>query len=118
MTPKSGPASVPQEVVDAAAVYLADPRTRTARMAFLNTLLTGMTVAPLSVEAVVRGLEDMAVTGAEFRPVVVRKWCQRAVRLLEGEAGQRAAEASKAVLGRPDAKQTPSSGWSEDESVE
>ena len=105
---------LPAELVAVAAPYLADPKTRVARVAFLNSLLTGMTVKPLPLEAVIRGIEDMAVAGADFRPVVVRTWCERAVKLIEGEAGRRAAEESSAVLGHPDANQAPS-GWAEDE---
>lgn len=108
----------PDAVLIAAAPYLCDPKTRMARQAFLNTLLTGMTVAPLPLDAVVRGLEDMAVAGAEFRPVVVRAWCLRAQKLIEGEAGAKAAQDSRkaesSALGQPDANQSPS-GWAEDE---
>lgn len=110
---------LPPSVAAVAAPYLSDPKTRMAREAFLGAMLTGMTTYPIPEAAVVRGLEDMAVAGVEFRPVVVRAWCQRAVKLLEGEAGHRAAlDAQSSVLGHPSANQTPSGGvdgFSEDE---
>lgn len=109
---------IPESVTTAAASYLTDPKTRTARLGILRGLLQGMAGTPIPEAAIVRGLTDMAAAGAEFRPVVVRKWAVRAQSLLEGEAGAHAAReaiaAQSSVLGHPNAN-TGHSSFAEDD---
>ena len=83
---------IPANVENAAGGYLTDPRTRAARAGGLRSLLQGMTGKPLPPEVVARGLEDMHSAGVEWRPVVLRTWCERAAKEIQGEAGRRAAQ--------------------------
>ena len=107
---------LPERVRVVAQDYLRDPRTQMARERFLVGLLEGLTTQPIAEAALIRGIEDMAVAGADFRPVVVRIWCERAQKLLDGEAGARAArEALRPVSNDSGGSGTPSVPWSEDE---
>ncbi len=109
---------LPPAIAVAAEVYLNDPKTKYARERFLVALLQGMTTYAIPEAALVRGLEDMAVAGAAFTPVVVRTWSQRAQRLLEGEAGVRAAREALEAFRKPvEAPSAPSEipAWAEDE---
>jgi len=96
---------VPPAILTAASGYLQDPKTRAARVGLLRSFVQGMTDRPVPEPVLLRALSDMAVAGADFRPVVLKTWCDRAQKLLEGEAGRRAAEGQSSILGHPDANQ-------------
>lgn len=103
-----GKQQLPQTVISAAEPYLRDPKTRPARMGSLRSLLQGMTGHPVPEAVLVRAVEDMAVTGVDFRPVVLRRFVDRAGKLLAEEAGRRAVEPSGGNVAR-------NSGFAEDE---
>lgn len=107
---------LPKEVIAGGMPFLLPVKTRAARFGVLRGLLHGMTGTPIGAPALARGLWDMTASGIEFTPARVRAWAIRAGKLLEGEAGQRAAEASKPVLRQPDANQRHSgTGFSEED---
>lgn len=103
---------VDEDVLRAASFYLRDTTTRIPRIGTLRGLLQGISGPPIPRAALIRGLEDMTVAGAKFTALSVRGFARKAVQVLEGEAGARAAQSS--VLGQSDANQSPS-GWAEDE---
>lgn len=99
---------LPQTVVAAAEPYLLAPKTRAARMGSLRSLLQGMTDKPIPEAVLIRALEDMAVTGVEFRPVVLKKFVDRAKKLMAEEAGLRSVRPPEGNVAR-------NSGFAEDE---
>lgn len=103
---------IPHSLWLAGLPYFQDPKTRTARVGEVQMLLEGMRGSKLSPQAVERGLADMVVTGAQFTPVAVKRFAERAVKLLDGENAQQAVREALAggssVSSQPDANQAPS----------
>lgn len=106
---------LPAMVWNAGLPYFTNPKTRAARVGEVEMLLAGMRGARVTAEAVARGLSDMLASDVKFTPIALKRWCERAGRLLEGEAGQRAAQGDSSVLGQPDANQSPSAWFDEDD---
>lgn len=105
------PSGLPPAVLDAASGYL---KTQTvARTGMLLGMLHGITERAVPEAVMVRALRDMTVANADFRPVVLRTWCQRADKEMQGEAGRLAAEASRSDSAL--AKPSPSQWFDEEE---
>lgn len=110
---------VPLEILDLDTPYFSDTKTRTARMGAVRGMLQGITDHPVPVAVITRAIREMAVAGADFRPVVLKTWCERAAKEFEKEAGAKAAQETlkgqSSVVGQPHANGGHSGGFSEDE---
>lgn len=103
---------IPPLVWEALKPFAGDPKTRVARIGQVRGLLQGMTDKPVSPEAMARGLTDFLANGGNWSAIGIRAFALKAEKLLQGEAGRRAAQGDLSVLGQPDAN---TGQWSEDE---
>lgn len=103
---------IPVSVLTAGRAFFSDSKTRAARVGEVQMLLEGMRGGRFTPEAVARALGDMTATGTAFTPAILKKWAERATKLLDGEAGQRAGREALAgkssLLRQPDANTGPS----------
>lgn len=111
-------AGVPPAVLVAGNQYFNNHQTRASRLGLLRGMLQGMTDRAVPEAVMVRALEDMVIAGEEKAPFtrnVVKGFVRKAEEKLQGEAARRLAEESIAALRQPDANQSPSAWFDEDE---
>lgn len=90
---------LPPAVLDAASGYLNVQRE--ARIGMLRGMLQGISDHPVPENVLVRALRDMTVANADFRPVVLRTWCTRAEKEIQGEHGRQFAANPTAQVVEP-----------------